>query len=90
MAFALEDPEPLLLHDEPIWRDGERVGLTSSGAFGHTLGRSCGLGWIDWGPDDDERSLGRSEWKIEIACMKHRARASLRPLYDRRSERVRA
>ena len=90
VAFALEDPEPLLLHDEPIWRDGERVGRTSSGAFGHTLGRSCGLGWIDWGPDDDERSLGRSEWKIEIACMKHRARASLRPLYDRRSERVSA
>ena len=90
VAFALEDPEPLLLHDEPVWRDGERVGRTSSGAFGHTLGRACGLGWIDWGPEDNERALERSEWQIEIACRRHRARARLRPLYDPKSERTRA
>ena len=90
VAFGLEDPEPLLLHDEPVWRDGERVGRTSSAAFGHTLGRSCGLGWIDWEAGDSERALGRSEWELEIACVRHRARATLRPLYDPRSERVRA
>ena len=26
LVFTLEDPEPLLYHDEPIWRDGALVG----------------------------------------------------------------
>ena len=26
VQFALEDPEPLLYHNEPIWRDGKQVG----------------------------------------------------------------
>ena len=26
VGFALEDPEPLLYHDEPIWCEGELVG----------------------------------------------------------------
>ena len=90
VAFSLEDSEPLLLHDEPVWRDGERVGRTSSGGFGHTLGRACGLGWIAWASGDSARSLASSEWQIEIACERSAARASLRPLYDPRGERIRA
>ena len=42
--FVLDDPEPLLYHDEPIWRDGALVGRITSGAYGHTLGRAVGLG----------------------------------------------
>ena len=43
-VFTLDDPEPLMYHNEPIWRDGELVGRITSGAFGHTIGRSIGLG----------------------------------------------
>ena len=30
VQFVLENPEPLLYHNEPIYRDGKLVGLTSS------------------------------------------------------------
>src|SRR6185369_394190 len=46
VAFTLDDPEPLLLGDEPIYRDGALVGRITSGAYGHTLGRSVGMGYV--------------------------------------------
>src|SRR5262249_38264967 len=45
LVFVLDDPEPLLYHDEPVWRDGALVGRIASGAYGPTLRRSVGLGW---------------------------------------------
>ena len=40
--FLMDHPDPILLHDEPIFRNGELVGMTTSGSFGYTLGRSVG------------------------------------------------
>ena len=87
MQFALEDTEPLLYHDEPIWRDGVRVGSITSGRFGYTLGRSLGMGYVadPGGVDPDFLRSGRYE--IEIAGRRFPARASIQPFYDPRSER---
>ena len=49
MQFRLIDPEPLLFHDEPIVMDGERIGLLTSGSYGHTLGAAVGMGWAPSG-----------------------------------------
>jgi glycine cleavage system aminomethyltransferase T len=35
IALADGDEPPLMYHEEPIWRDGEIVGATTSGAWGH-------------------------------------------------------
>ncbi len=90
VQFLLEDPEPLLYHNEPIVRDGAIVGYLSSGNYGHTLGAAVGLGYLrnEGGVDADFVSAGRYE--IEIAGERVPARASLRPLYDPKSERLRA
>ena len=88
LALALEDPEPLLLHDEPIWRDGRLVGRTTSGAYGHSLGCALALGYVEWNREDRAAGLGASRWEIEIACRRHAARASLRPFYDPKSHRL--
>ncbi|MCU1400079.1 MAG: dependent oxidoreductase, partial [Acidimicrobiales bacterium] len=42
----LTDPDPLLLHGESILLDGAIVGRVTSGAYGHTIGGACGLGYI--------------------------------------------
>ncbi|RLA03028.1 MAG: FAD-dependent oxidoreductase, partial [Gammaproteobacteria bacterium] len=44
VQFLLEDPEPLLYHNEPIYCNGEIKGYVRSGMFGHTLGAAIGLG----------------------------------------------
>jgi 4-methylaminobutanoate oxidase (formaldehyde-forming) len=89
VQFALEDPEPLLYHNEPVWRDGAIVGYIASGMYGHTLGRAIGLGYLsdEGGVSDDFVRSGTYE--IEIACERFPARASLAPLYDPKGERVR-
>ena len=88
VQFVLEDPEPLLYHDEPIYRDGAPVGYTSSAMYGHTLGAAVALGYVanDDGVGDDFIRAGRYE--IEIGNARHAARVSLRPLYDPGSSRV--
>ena len=88
VQFALEDPEPLLYHYEPIRRDGEIVGYLTSGMFGHTVGTAIGMGYVhyDAGVTRDWIEAGR--YHIEIAGELFPARASLRAFYDPKRERV--
>lgn len=75
VQFRLDDPEPLLYHNEPIWRGDEIVGHITSGAYGHTLGSCIGLGYVT-GAIDGEK------FEIEVAGVRITATASLRPMYD--------
>jgi 4-methylaminobutanoate oxidase (formaldehyde-forming) len=91
VQFRLEDPEKLLYHNEPIWRDGVIAGHICSGAYGHTLGAAIGLGYVhnpDGGTIDAEFIKGGA-YMIEVACEQVAATASLRPLYDPKSLRIR-
>ncbi|MEI7743675.1 MAG: FAD-dependent oxidoreductase [Chloroflexota bacterium] len=92
VAFVLDDPEPLMYHNEPIWRDGELAGWITSAMFGHTIGRSIGLGYVkrtDGGPaTNDWINAGRYE--LEIAGERFGATASLRAPYDPANARIRA
>ncbi|HZX53958.1 MAG TPA: FAD-dependent oxidoreductase [Ilumatobacteraceae bacterium] len=90
VQFALTDPEPLLLHGEPILRDGICVGHLTSSAYGHTVGASIGMGYVCAPSPDVERAWFESgSFTIEVAGDAVGARASLQPLYDPTSARVR-
>ena len=89
VQFALEEPEPLLYHNEPIYRDGEIVGYLSSGNYGHALGSAIGLGYVKNPDGVDADFVNSGRYEIEVACERIPAKASLRPLYDPKSERVR-
>ncbi|MED5262130.1 MAG: FAD-dependent oxidoreductase [Myxococcota bacterium] len=90
MQFALEDAEPLLYHDEPIWRDGVRVGSITSGRFGHTLGRSLGMGYVSDPGGVDRDFLRSGRYEIENAGQRFPAGASIQPFYAPRRERPRS
>ncbi len=89
LQFQLTDPEPLLYHNEPILRDGEIVGYLSSGAYGHHLGAAIGMGYVPCEGETAEQVLG-SRYEVDVCGTRVPAKASLRPLYDPKSERVRA
>lgn len=90
-VFTLADAEPLMYHNEPIWRSGVLVGRISSAMFGHTVGRSIGLGYVrrDDGPVTAEW-LASGTYEIEIAFERFAAGASFRAPYDPTNERIRA
>ena len=88
-VFTLEDPEPLLLGNEPIWRDGQLVGRTTSGTFGHTLGVSVGMGYVE-NPDGVTPGWVRSgTYELEVAAERFPAKVRLTAPYDPRGRRVR-
>ena len=67
---------PLLYHEEPIVRDGVIVGSIRSGAWGHRLGRSIGMGYVALRRRRHAgmaggRAAGKSKWPaagIPAAC----------------------
>ena len=87
VQFMLTDAEPLLYHNEPIVRDGEYVGYLSSGNYGHTLGTAVGMGYV---PCEGESAADvlASTYEIDVCGVKVKAEASLKPMYDPKSERV--
>ena len=85
VQFRLSDPEPLLFHNEPIYRNGVYAGFLSSGNYGHHLGGAIGLGYV---PAQD--GLLEATWEIEVAGRRVAAEASLRPMYDPASGRMKA
>jgi glycine cleavage system T protein len=89
VQFLLEDSQPLLYHNEPILRDGEIVGYLSSGGYGHTLGAAVGLGYVPCEGQSAAEVL-TSSYEIDIKGTRVKATASLKPMYDPKSEKVRA
>jgi len=89
MQFRLTDPEPLLYHNEPILRDGQIVGFLSSGSYGHHLGGAIGLGYVPCKGETPDQLLA-SRYEIDVAGTRVAAEASLKPLYDPTSARVKA
>lgn len=87
VQFKLNDPEPMLYHNEPILRDGQIVGYLSSGSYGHSLGGAMGLGYVPCAGETAAEVLA-SSFEIDVAGTRVSAEASLKPMYDPRSERV--
>jgi len=89
LQFKLKSPEPMLYHNEPIWRGDRIVGRVTSGNYGHHLGAAIGLGYVACAPGDGPEELGGSDYEIEIAGERFAAEASLKPFYDPQGSRVR-
>jgi glycine cleavage system aminomethyltransferase T len=93
VALCLEDDgdtAPLMYHEEPIYRDGELVGSTTSGAWGHRLGKSLALGYLRCEDGVTADFVNNGTYQIEIGWERYPAGAQLRPFYDPKSERVKA
>ena len=89
LQFQLADPEPLLFHAEPILKDGRVVGYLASGGYGHHLGAAIGLGYVPSEIGNSDADLLAARYEIEVAGDRIAAIASLKPLYDPMSIRIR-
>ncbi len=89
VQFKLSDPEPLLYHNEPILRDGEVVGYLTSGAYGYHLGAAIGLGYVPCAGEKPAELLA-SKFEIDVMGTRVKAEASLKPMYDPTSARVKS
>ena len=88
---SVHDGERLLYHDEPVYRNGELVGRTSSGMWSYTEGAALAMGYLvrTDGGGVDQAWLDGGDFEIEVATVRIPASVSLRSFYDPRNERVR-
>ena len=89
VQFLLEDAEAMLYHNEPIFRDGAINGYTTSAMYGHTLGAAVALGYLEHPEGVSDDYVRNGHYEILINAHRIPARASLAPLYDPKSLRVR-
>ncbi|MFO1465105.1 MAG: FAD-dependent oxidoreductase [Steroidobacteraceae bacterium] len=82
------DQAPFLFHEEPILKDGHIVGSIRSGAWGHRLDRSLGMGYVGCEAGVTAEWLASGHWEVEVACERHAARVQLKPWYDPNNERM--
>ncbi|MFD4327982.1 FAD-dependent oxidoreductase [Nocardioides sp. NPDC058538] len=87
VQFLLDDPDQQLVHDEPIYRDGVLAGRVASAQYGHALGGAVALGWVTADEVVPRSWFEEGDYSIEVAGERVTATASLRPMYDPKSER---
>ena len=80
----------MMYHEEPIYRDGLIVGATTSGAWGHRIGRSLGLGYVNSEDGVTKDWLDCGRWEVEIAWQRYPAMVQFQGFYDPKGERIRA
>ena len=84
------DAAPLLFHEEPLLRDGVLVGSIKSGAWGHRVGRSLGMGYVHCEQGVSREWLQSGQWSVEVAWATHPVDVQLDAFYDAKNTRIRA
>ena len=90
VQFKLDDDSQLLYHEEPIWLGDVIVGSITSGMYGHRIGASLGMGYVNCENGINADYLANNQFEIEVAWQRVPATAQLRPFYDPKMERVKA
>jgi len=89
-TFSLEDPEPLIYHDEPIYRNGELISANTHGSYGHLIGGATGMGYLE-NPDGITKEwIMDADYTINVEGKMVPAKVHLKPLHDPKGERLRA
>ena len=84
--MAVHDESVLLHHNEPVYRNGVRVGYVTDGMWGHTVGAAVGMAWA-YRPQDEVEAgelataawINDGVWQIELPGRMVDAKVQLRP-----------
>ena len=90
VQFLLSNNEKFLYHNEPIYLDDVIVGSITTGTYGHTFDAPIGLGWIELPKEMEADSIEKQRFEILVAGEKIPARASMRPMYDCKNNKLRS
>jgi 4-methylaminobutanoate oxidase (formaldehyde-forming) len=88
VIFVVEDPGPVLWGSEPIYRNGQAVGYTTSGSYGHTVGRAIAMGYVNNSAGVNSEFIKSGRFEINVSGERFSARAYLRAPYDPERKRI--
>jgi glycine cleavage system aminomethyltransferase T len=82
------DKAPMIYHEEPIYRNGVNVGSTTSGAWGHRVNMSLGLGYVKNSEGVTKDWIESGKWEVELAWKRYDVKVQLGSFYDPKGERI--
>ncbi|MCZ6721831.1 MAG: FAD-dependent oxidoreductase [Proteobacteria bacterium] len=82
-CLALDAGDADAVGNEPVYASGRIVGITTSGAYGHRVGRSLAFAYL-------EAALAATGLEVEILGERRAAEPLTRPAYDPENRRLRA
>lgn len=77
VLFEVEQNEPLLLHDEPVYCGGRLIGRTTSGGLGFRTNKALSMAYID-----STKIAQQESFEIQVAGVRLPARILSKPPYD--------
>jgi 4-methylaminobutanoate oxidase (formaldehyde-forming) len=89
IMFTLDEPGPILHHDEPIYRDGELVSSITHGAYAHLLESAMGMGYLENPEGVSDEWILSGHYEIGVQGKLISAKAHLKAPYDPSAKRVR-
>jgi 4-methylaminobutanoate oxidase (formaldehyde-forming) len=90
LATFTAAPDVVLLGRETIYRNGQRVGWLSSGGYGHSIGKSIGMGYVRHSDGVTEDFILSGTYELEVASDRVPAQVTLLPLYDPENRKVKS
>lgn len=81
---------PLMLHDEPVFENGQVVGMTTSGARGARTGLTLALALIAIAEGETLAQTCARTFTVHVAGKDYAARALAKPPFDAAGERMKA
>jgi heterotetrameric sarcosine oxidase gamma subunit len=90
LQFRLSHDDEQLYHEEPIFADGEPVGVITSGMYGHRVGAPLGMGYVRRPHPVTPAWLAATRFEIGVGDRRVPAQAQLAPWFDPQSERVKS
>ena len=82
VIFTIDDPEPLIYHDEPVYRNGEIVGENTHGSYAHVTGNAIGMVYLSREDGINDEWIMEGNYEIEVEDKKYPITIHLRAPYD--------
>jgi glycine cleavage system aminomethyltransferase T/glycine/D-amino acid oxidase-like deaminating enzyme len=83
-----ENPKPLLLHDEPVFKNGQLSGHTTSGGQGYRTGKSLCFAYIKHAPGVTKPALLKDTYEIQVAGQRYALQPLARAPFDPNNTRM--
>ena len=77
-----------MIHAEPVSRDGDAVGLTTSAAWGHRVDKSLAIAELSHDEGVARDWLASGSFEVEVALQRYPITVQLAPFYDPKSLRM--
>jgi dimethylglycine dehydrogenase len=87
--LSIESPDADASGDEGVWLDGDLVGFTTSGAYGHHVGQSLALAYVDAGLVADAVAGAAPDLVVDVVGEPRAARILPSAPYDPQGLRLR-